>query len=54
MEEKKTKGFSSIKYWRILFPILILLCIISVIIIIVFYPATEDIFSAKNAAQTTV
>jgi hypothetical protein len=47
MDSKKTRGFSSIKYWRILFPILLLACIICAIIIIVIYPATEDMFAAK-------
>lgn len=46
MSEKKA-GFNSIGYWRIIFPILLVICIVSVILIVVYYPATSDLLSIK-------
>lgn len=43
----KKSGFNSSRYWRIIFPLLLIICIVSVILIVIYYPATSDLLSIK-------
>jgi hypothetical protein len=44
-------GYNSIRYWRLIFPILLIICIVSVILIVIYYPATTDLLSIKMMQQ---
>jgi hypothetical protein len=47
----KKSGYSSIRYWRLIFPILLIVCIVSVVLIVIYYPATSDLLTIKMMQQ---
>ena len=47
----KKSGYNSIRYWRLIFPILLIICIVSLILIVIYYPATTDLLSIKMMQQ---
>jgi hypothetical protein len=46
-------GYNSIRYWRLIFPILLIVCIVSVVLIVIYYPATSDLLSIKMIQQVS-
>lgn len=44
-------GFNSIRYWRIIFPLLLIICIVSIILIVIYYPATSDLLTVKMMGE---
>ncbi len=54
LEKKTRKAFNPIKYWRIIFPILLTCILISIIIIVIYYPATMDLFTIQRITHNSL
>ncbi len=47
---KKRIGYDSTKYWRIVFPLILVIIVISIVLILIYYPATADM-AVKQSIQ---
>jgi hypothetical protein len=54
LEKRTRKAFNPIKYWRIIFPILLTCILVSIIIIVIYYPATMDLFTIQRITHNGI